>query len=57
VALGRICVLHVPTSQQFVDIMTKGLPTASFEEFRSSLCVRSADASTAGGVLRVDICV
>jgi hypothetical protein len=49
VALGRIRVLHVPTSQQFADIMTKGLPTASFEEFRSSLCVRSADASTAGG--------
>jgi hypothetical protein len=30
--------------------MTKGLPTASFEEFRSSLCVGSGDASTVGGV-------
>jgi hypothetical protein len=50
VALGRIRVLHVPTSQQFAEIMTKGLPTASFEEFRSSLCVGSGDASTAGGV-------
>jgi hypothetical protein len=50
VALGRIRVLHVPTSQQFADIMTKGLPTSSFEEFRSSLCVGSGDASTAGGV-------
>jgi hypothetical protein len=49
VALGRIRVLHVPTSQQFADIMTKGLPTSSFEEFRSSLCVGSDDASTAGG--------
>jgi hypothetical protein len=49
VALGHIRVLHVPTSQQFADIMTKGLPTASFEEFRSSLCVRPGDASTAGG--------
>jgi hypothetical protein len=29
--------------------MTKGLPTASFEEFRSSICVGSSDASTAGG--------
>jgi hypothetical protein len=29
--------------------MTKGLPTSSFEEFRSSLCVGSGDASTAGG--------
>jgi hypothetical protein len=50
VALGRIRVLHVPTSQQFADIMTKGLPTSSFEEFWSSLCVGSGDASTAGGV-------
>ena len=49
VALGRIRVLHVPTAQQFADVMTKGLPTSVFEEFRSSLCV-SGDASTAGGV-------
>ena len=49
VALGHIRVLHVPTSQQFADIMTKGLPTASFEEFRSSLCVSRGAASTAGG--------
>jgi hypothetical protein len=49
VALGHIRVLHIPTSQQFADIMTKGLPTSSFEEFWSSLCVGSGDASTAGG--------
>ena len=49
VALGHIRVLHVPISQQFADIMTKGLPTTSFEEFRSSLCVSSSAASTAGG--------
>jgi hypothetical protein len=48
VALGRIRVLHVPNAQQFADVMTKGLPTSTFEEFRSSLCV-SGDASTAGG--------
>ena len=48
VALGRVRVLHVPTTQQFADVMTKGLPTPVFEEFRSSLCV-SGDASTAGG--------
>jgi hypothetical protein len=30
--------------------MTKGLPTASFKEFRDSLCVASNDAHTAGGV-------
>jgi hypothetical protein len=55
VALGRVRVLHVPTSQQFADVMTKGLPTSVFEEFRSSLCV-SGDASTAGGC-RVVFCV
>ncbi|KAM3412689.1 hypothetical protein ACQJBY_004055 [Aegilops geniculata] len=49
VALGHVRVLHVPTSQQFADIMTKGLPTTSFEEFRSSLCVSNGVASTAGG--------
>ena len=27
VALGRVQVLHVPTSRQFADVMTKGLPT------------------------------
>uniref|UniRef100_A0A453IDZ6 Reverse transcriptase Ty1/copia-type domain-containing protein n=1 Tax=Aegilops tauschii subsp. strangulata TaxID=200361 RepID=A0A453IDZ6_AEGTS len=48
VALGRIRVLHVSTAQQFADVMTKGLLTSVFEEFRSSLCV-SGDASTAGG--------
>jgi hypothetical protein len=48
VALGRVRVLHVPTSQQFADIMTKGLPSTTFPEFRSSLCV-GADPSTAGG--------
>jgi histone deacetylase 1/2 len=48
VALGHVRVLHVPTSQQFADIMTKGLPSTTFPEFRSSLCV-CPDPSTAGG--------
>ena len=52
VALGRVRVLHVPTDQQFADVMTKGLPTLTFEGFRSSLCV-TGDASTAGGVEHV----
>ena len=52
VALGRIRVLHAPTAQQFADVMTKGLPTSTFEEFRSGLCVTGA-ASTAGGVEHV----
>lgn len=50
-ALGQLRVLHVPTQHQFVDIMTKGLPTTLFEEVRGSLCVRSSEAMTEGGVL------
>lgn len=49
VALGQVRVLHVPSSQQFADIMTKGLPVQLFTEFRSSLGVRQAPPATAGG--------
>jgi hypothetical protein len=48
VAVGDIRVAHIPTRQQLADIMTKGLPTALFEDFRSSLCIVD-DAPTAGG--------
>ena len=48
VAIGDVRVLHVPTSSQYADIFTKGLPSSVFNEFRSSLNVRSADAPTAG---------
>jgi len=51
VALGDVRVLHVPTTSQFADIFTKGLPSSVFTEFRSSLNVRCSDDSTAGGVL------
>ena len=30
VALGAVRVLHVPSSSQYADIFTKGLPTALF---------------------------
>jgi hypothetical protein len=50
VALGQFKVLHIPTRYQFADIMTKGLPTPLFTEFRDSLCIQSPDAPTAGGV-------
>jgi hypothetical protein len=50
VALGEVRVLHVPSSHQFADITTKGLPSALFDEFRFSLCVRQAPAQTAEGV-------
>ena len=41
VAIGDLKVLHVPTSSQFADIFTKGLPSSVFTEFRSSLNVLS----------------
>jgi hypothetical protein len=41
VAIGDVRVLHVPTTSQFADIFTKGLPSSTFTEFRSSLTVTS----------------
>ena len=49
VSTGDVRVLHVPTTSQFADIFTKGLPTSVFAEFCSSLNVVSSDAPTAGG--------
>jgi hypothetical protein len=34
VAIGDVRVLHVPTTSQFTDIVTKGLPSSTFSEFR-----------------------
>ncbi|GJT96280.1 ribonuclease H-like domain-containing protein [Tanacetum coccineum] len=48
VAAGQVRVLHVPSRYQFADIFTKGLPSALFEEFRSSLSGRSPPAPSAG---------
>jgi hypothetical protein len=41
VALGEVRVLHVSTTSQFADIFTKGLPSTTFTEFRSSLNITS----------------
>lgn len=40
VARGQICVLHVPSSAQYVNIFTKGLLMSLFTDFCSSLNVR-----------------
>ncbi|GJS46767.1 ribonuclease H-like domain-containing protein [Tanacetum coccineum] len=48
VVAGQVRVLHVPSRYQFADIFTNGLPSALFEEFRSSLSVRCPPALTAG---------
>ena len=39
VAIGDVRVLHIPTTSQFADIFTKGLPSSTFLEFRSSINV------------------
>jgi hypothetical protein len=41
VATSDVRVLHVPTTSQFADIFTKGLPSSTFSEFQSSLNVAS----------------
>ncbi|GJT44895.1 ribonuclease H-like domain-containing protein [Tanacetum coccineum] len=48
VARGQVRVLHVPSRYQYADIFIKGLPSALFEEFRTSLSVRPSPAQTAG---------
>nr|GEU72574.1 ribonuclease H-like domain-containing protein [Tanacetum cinerariifolium] len=45
VAARQVRVLHVPSRYQFTDIFTKRLPSALFEEFRSSLSVRGGNTS------------
>ncbi|GKB77763.1 ribonuclease H-like domain-containing protein, partial [Tanacetum coccineum] len=47
VARGQVRVLHAPSRYQYADIFTKGLPSTLFEEFRTSLSVRSSPAQTA----------
>ena len=54
VATGAVRVTHVPTSSQYADIFTKGLPSSVFADFRSSLNVQAADVSTTGGVRQID---
>jgi hypothetical protein len=52
VALATVRVLHVPTSSQYADIFTKGLPSSVFCEFRFSLG-RARPRSNCGGVLEI----
>jgi hypothetical protein len=49
VAIGDLRVLHVPTSSQYADIFTKGLPTSVFTEFRSSLNVFRSSLNVQSG--------
>ena len=49
VAMGQVRVLHVPSTSQYADIFTKGLPSSLFNEFKSSLSVQPPDDKTEGG--------
>lgn len=40
VAMGHVKVIHVPSSLQFADVCTKGLPRLLFNQFKTSLTVR-----------------
>ncbi|GKC50017.1 ribonuclease H-like domain-containing protein [Tanacetum coccineum] len=48
VKVGHVRVLHVPSRFQYADIFTKGLPSALFEDFSSSLSVRPPPSLTTG---------
>ncbi|KAK4353197.1 hypothetical protein RND71_028715 [Anisodus tanguticus] len=48
VAMSHVRVLHVPSSYQYADIFTKGLPRQLFLDFRSRLSVRPPPAPTEG---------
>ncbi|GJX61863.1 ribonuclease H-like domain-containing protein [Tanacetum coccineum] len=45
---GQVRVLHVPSRYQYVDIFTKSLPSALFEELHTCLSLRSPPTQTAG---------
>jgi hypothetical protein len=49
VAIGDVRVLHVPTTSQFTDIFTKGLPSSVFSKFWSSLNIYSGWSLDWGG--------
>ncbi|GJV37040.1 ribonuclease H-like domain-containing protein [Tanacetum coccineum] len=48
IASGQVRVLHVSSRFQYESIFTKGLPSALFLEFRSSLNIRRSPVPTAG---------
>lgn len=48
VAMGEVCVLHVPSSRQFAGIFTKGMSSSMFLDFRDNLNIRISPAVTTG---------
>ncbi|GJW59387.1 ribonuclease H-like domain-containing protein [Tanacetum coccineum] len=54
VAAGHIRELHVPSRYQYADVFTKGLPTALFDEFRSSLSVLTIPITSSPKVMECE---
>nr|GEU60969.1 ribonuclease H-like domain-containing protein [Tanacetum cinerariifolium] len=54
VSMGHVQDLHVLSRYQYADIFTKGLPTDLFDEFRSSLSVRSSPTPTARDEIKLE---
>jgi hypothetical protein len=52
VAIGDVRVLHIPTTSQCADILTKSLPSSTFSEFRSSLNITEASCDCSLTLLR-----
>ncbi|GJR93011.1 ribonuclease H-like domain-containing protein [Tanacetum coccineum] len=48
VTASQVLVPHVPSRYQYTNIFTKGLPSALFEEFHTSLSIRCPSALTTG---------
>ncbi|KAJ9565071.1 hypothetical protein OSB04_001037 [Centaurea solstitialis] len=49
VRIQNVRVLHVPSSSQYADIFTKGLPHSLFSDFKYSLNICTSDVQTAWG--------
>lgn len=50
VHMGQVRVLHIPSSLQYADIFTKGLPSSLFTNFRSSLGVTDSTLRLREGI-------
>lgn len=57
VAIGDIYVQHVPSSLQYANIFTKGLPTYLFTNLWKSLSIRTSTTAQIVGVLVYICCV
>jgi hypothetical protein len=59
VAAGDVRVLSVPTTLQFIDIFTKGLPSSVFPSFAPVSTSVQDRVATAGGVrvLFMSLCI